>query len=159
MEIWPKEMRPNAAQLGAIDQLEAALKKRDPSAVEIAVTAAYRIGLHPSMSAILTLLCEAPWHTRHEDVVRVLQEIGNDASVPALERTAQVQHAYLHYDNNRGLARKCTWALADIGTPGAKESLTRLMASADRNLAGYAAKRLQAWDAESGRKRGNAAAS
>jgi hypothetical protein len=48
--------------------------------------------------------------------------------------------------------RKCTWALADIGTEEAKSYLQELTKSKDTTLAGYAYKRLNSWEAEMHRK-------
>jgi hypothetical protein len=57
--------------------------------------------------------------------------------VDALERTAHAVHDYLAYDDGFALTRKCTWALADIGTPEAQQALTRL-ACDNSNIASYA---------------------
>jgi hypothetical protein len=43
------------------------------------------------------------------------------------------------------LVRKCTWALADIGTPEAKARLQDLAKSLNAQIAGYAQKRLDRW--------------
>ncbi len=65
-----------------------------------------------------------------------------------------VTHEYLAYDQFFGLARKCTWALADIGTPEARARLVQLAGSENPLLASYAKKRLDRWDDERNRKRG-----
>lgn len=100
-------------------------------------------------------LCEAllaDWHQSHEDVARTLQRLRDPLSVEALYTAALSRHDYLAYDDSAALARKCTWALADIGTPAARERL-ELLALAGEPVAGYARKRLEAWERESGRKR------
>ena len=97
-------------------------------------------------------LTEAPWHTRHEDVVRAIQDLQCELAVPALERTAHATYDYLAYDEFLGLARKCIWALADIGTTDAYQALQRLSQSANSQIAAYAQRRLSHWKDELARK-------
>jgi hypothetical protein len=52
------------------------------------------------------------------------------------------------YDECFGLARKCTWALADIGTPEAHARLEILAKHSNPQIAAYAQKRLDEWDDE-----------
>lgn len=59
----------------------------------------------------------------------------------------------LDYENSYALARKCTWALADIGTADAKLALQNLSNVADQEISLYARKRLQQWSLEINRKR------
>jgi hypothetical protein len=72
--------------------------------------------------------------------------------VDALERTAYAVHNYLAYDDGFALARKCTWAPADIGTPEAQQALTRLASGDNAVIASYAQKRLTNWQNELRRK-------
>jgi len=44
------------------------------------------------------------------------------------------------------LARKCTWALADIGTPSARSLLETLATNDNEIIAHYAQKRLEQWN-------------
>jgi hypothetical protein len=69
---------------------------------------------------------DAGWHLRQEDIVRALQQLRSPDAIDVLERAAFSIYAHLAYDENFGLARNCTWALADIGTPEAQQALTRL---------------------------------
>jgi len=102
---------------------------------------------------LLIELIESDWHIRHEDVARELQHHGNQSAVSALHRTATRKYSYLEYDNSYALARKCTWALADIGTVEAKQALQELVKQSDPEISGYAEKRLERWSLESKRKR------
>jgi hypothetical protein len=56
------------------------------------------------------------WRPRHEDVATALQKLRNPVAVDALYTAAIARHDYLAYDELFGLARKCAWALADIGS-------------------------------------------
>ena len=65
---------------------------------------------------------------------------------------AVVTHQYLDYDEFFGLARKCTWALADIGTPEANTALQELSQVDNQTIADYAQERLDKWEQELYRK-------
>jgi len=147
------QLPPTETQIEAARRLESAIGARDPESVESAVSQAFPV-LHPVHAPALILLAEASWHQRHEDVVKALQELRSPDAVGALERTAFSVHEYLAYDNNHALRRKCTWALADIGTPEAQEALTRIANCNDPITAEYARKRLDNWQRELPRKGG-----
>lgn len=100
----------------------------------------------------LVALLRASWHTRHEDVARWLQQLRDPRAVDALFDAALTKHAHFEHDSSYAFARKCTWALADIGTPEARAYLTRLASGDDAEIAGYAQKRLDQWDDELDRK-------
>lgn len=91
-------------------------------------------------------------HYRHEDVARWLQDLRDPRAVDALHAAALTKYEYLAYDDSHAFARKCTWALADIGTPAAQDALGLLAACDDPEIAGYAQKRLDGWVAEARRK-------
>ena len=142
---------PTESQIEAVARLESAIRARNPELAESAIFQAFSV-LHPVHAPALILLIEAPWHQRHEDVVRAIQQLRSPDAVDALERTAFSVHEYLAYDEDFGLARKCTWALADIGTPEAQQALGRLAACNNSIIASYAQKRLDNWEDELHRK-------
>ena len=141
-------------QAQVLEKLESATLAMDAKAVELALNEAFTLGLHNQMSEVLITLADAQWHARHEDVALALQEIGGSVAVSALERLAISEHAYLAYDEHHALARKCTWALADIGTNEARDALSRLTGFKNPVISAFAAKRLENWQHESHRKRG-----
>lgn len=134
-------------------ELQVAFERQDSRAVEVALINAFHNGLSADLVPVLVELCRARWHMSHEDVVSALQKVGDVTSVDAIEEAAYVDLSYLDYDEHFGLARKATWALADIGGPIAKEALNRIAASQNPVKAAYARKRLQNWDIELERKR------
>src|SRR4051812_74499 len=97
-----------------LDALVRAAGSRDPDAVERAVSQAFRQGLAPDFVPVLVDLLGMPWHFRHEDVARALQELKDARAVEPLYRAASACHGYLDYDDSFSLARKCVWGLADI---------------------------------------------
>jgi hypothetical protein len=146
------QIQPTEAQLQAVTRLESAIHLQSGALAEKAVSEAFAVGLHPLYAQYLIFLAEVPWHSRHEDVVLALQRLRSPAAVGALERTAHAVHAYLAYDDGLALARKCTWALADIGTPEAHQALVRLSNCENAIIAGFARKRLNNWQRELKRK-------
>jgi HEAT repeat protein len=135
-------------------RLEHACATQDAGAAETALDEAFRRGLSPAFVPVLIALLGSPWHQRHEDIVRALQELRDPRAVDALYRAALVEYEYREYDEFRGLARRCTWALADIGTAEAFSRLQALASSRDELVAGYARKRIERWQDELGRKAG-----
>lgn len=143
---------PTDAQIRVRDSLEAAIRDRDSNLVEATLFEAFTIGLHPVHTTALIVLADADWHLRQEDVVGALQDLRSPSAVDVLERCAFSVHEHLAYDDNFGLARKCTWAIADIGTNEAREALRRIANCDNSTIAGYAKKRLDNWEKELHRK-------
>jgi len=144
----------SVAQAEALRELNTVARSGDEDAVESAVFNAYEAGFSRDfVPALLTLISRRD-HTCHEDVVSALQDLRDPRAVEALYDAALVDHEYLAYDEFFGLARKCTWALADIGTPEAHSRLQALAKHNNSQIAGYAKKRLENWDGERDRKGG-----
>ena len=89
-------------------------------------------------------LLRAPWHTRHEDVAFALECLRDARAIEALFDAATRKFPYLEYDQGHALARKCTWALAKIGTREAIERLQDLAHCGEGVVEAYARKRLGA---------------
>ena len=133
--------------------LREALASGDPVVVECATILISSFeGWKPEHVPALLELLAAPWHTSHEDIALALQKIRDPRSIDALHRTALTKLPYLDYNDSHALARKCTWALADIGTPEARTRLEALTTEADETVAEFARKRLANWDRELDRK-------
>jgi len=148
--IFPKQPGLDASDVVA--RLHHAAESRNPREIESAVTAAYQVGLrHDFVPALLEIL-DLPDHISHEDIVGALQALKDPRAIQSLHRTALKRYAYLDYDEFFGLARKCTWALADIGTPEALAKLELLASCENSTIAGYARKRIEHWQEEKHRK-------
>jgi ubiquinone biosynthesis protein UbiJ len=132
--------------------LEEAMRLGDGSSIECALMVAH--GRTGDIDVVPTLigLLRSTAHTRHEDLARWLQDLRDPRAVEALYAVALTKHEYLAYNNSYALARKCTWALADIGTESANEKLCLLAGCDDVEIAGYAQTRLARWSEEMGRK-------
>jgi|ERR1041384_60671 hypothetical protein len=126
---------------------------QDADSVECALLLIFHFELvKPGLAPLLARLLLQPWHRKHEDIASALQQLRVPATADALAEAALVKHDYLAYNDSHALARKCTWALADIGSPQARCHLETLARVDDAEIAGYAQKRLDSWDSELGRK-------
>ncbi len=134
--------------------LENAVRRRSSVDFELALDAAYRQGPKADLADVLCVALVMDFHTRHEDVAAALQRLRPASAASALLQAASMSFEYLDYDEFNNLARKCTWALADIGTAEARAALNELARSHDARVSGYAKRRLDRWDVEARRKRG-----
>ncbi len=134
------------------EKLKDAAKSNNPDEVEKAVVVAFEAGLTKDLTESLIRLMGLEWHRRHEDIARALQELKDPSAIDVLYNTALKEFEYLDYDEFYGLARKCTWALADIGTDAAKGKLYELAKCNNPKIQEYAQKRLDNWEKEIPRK-------
>jgi hypothetical protein len=138
----------------ALEALVEAAKSTDPDAVENALYNAFQVSITSEYAPVLIELLGMPWHHEHENIVSELQKLRDPRAIEPLYRAALVCHAYLDYDESFALARKCTWALADIGTIDAQSRLKSLACAENAIIAQYAQKRLDRWQDEMARKGG-----
>lgn len=128
------------------------IETKDAELVDTALDKYFMSGLSGEIVSELAELLGEPWHHRHEDIVSILQGLKDPRAVDALYKEAHSEYEYLNYDDCFGLARKCTWALADIGTSEAKAKLQQLAQENNQIVAEYAQKRLNSWEEEKSRK-------
>jgi hypothetical protein len=140
----------NSARI--LTRLEEAILSQSASDVESALTLLYQTKAMNGAASVLIKLLALPWHRKHEDIARLLQQLRDPTAVEALYAAALEKHGYLAYDNSYALARKCTWALGDIGTPEAFAKLKLLATHRDSVIAQYAQERIDRWEHESHRK-------
>lgn len=141
--------RSPAAVFGLVEE---ARTRADGDSLECALMLANGRTSDIDLVPTLIELLRADWHTKHEDIALSLQKARDPRAIDALFETAQVQHRYL--DHSPGvLARKCTWALADIGTPEAYERLRQLATSSDRSESTIGAKRHRVKDPRSAERK------
>jgi len=143
---------PHMAPERVLGLLDDATGSRDATQVSCAMVLAHLTGLTAAFVPTLIRLLATAWHYEHEDVAHALQVLKDSRAVDALYAACQARHDYLAYDDSHALARKCTWALADIGTSDALAKLQIIATSSDSLVAGYARKRIDSWEAERHRK-------
>jgi hypothetical protein len=110
--------------------------------------------LTANLAPVLAELLLQPWHHKHEDIARTLQNLCVPETADALASAALIKHEYLEYNDSQAFARKCVWALADIGTPQARAHLENLARGPHLEVVAYAQKRLDNWEGELKRKGG-----
>lgn len=120
-------------------EIKQALVDKSPARAEGAVFLAHRYGLAIDWAVTLCkLLCE-DWHFEHENIAEALQDIRSPLTVECLFHAATQQFEYLSYNDSTAFARKCIWALHDIGTAEAVEKLKLLVLSSRYDVRQYAA--------------------
>ena len=132
--------------------LEKAALSNDPEEIECALLLLFIGGPFLEAAPVLTNILSPEWHYKHEDIVLALQTLRAPIAVDTLFQVALEKYDYLKYDEFYGLARKCTWALADIGTPEAYEKLLELAKCGNPVIEGYAQRKIDLWMAEIARK-------
>jgi HEAT repeat protein len=148
--IFPIE--PGLTPSLVLERLSNGATSQDSDKIQLAITSAFQIGLRPEFVPKLLDILVLPNHISHEDIVSYLQQLKDRRAVDVLYRTALTSHPYLDNDEFFGLARKCTWALADIGTPEALTKLKLLASVENPSVASYAQKRIDSWQEELHRK-------
>ncbi|MEO9821204.1 MAG: hypothetical protein ABJ370_04750 [Paracoccaceae bacterium] len=133
-------------------RLVKAVEQSDPDEFEEALSACSATGKPDGLCELLSEVLLENWHFRHEDVAFQIQQLKCECAVQALVQRASSNPEYLGWDDNHALARKCTWALADIGTTEARHALERLAKSKTGIIRGFAQKRLDNWHLETSRK-------
>jgi len=151
--MLPNFLRTLMNGTGHLEELKTAMTDKDGEQVEMIIRSAFQNEKAGEIQPLMASLCVEEWHCMHEDIVGLLQEFGKVEDVPALERVASMSLPYLEYDDQFGLARKVTWALADIGGQAAHQALERIACSDNSTIADYAKKRLLNWAKEQRRKR------
>lgn len=94
------------------------------------------------LAPVLCLLLGRDDHKGHEDIADTLQNLRDPRSVECLYERATRPLAYLTYNDSTALARKCVWALHDIGTSEAIAKLTLLTRDRRMPVANESSKRL-----------------
>lgn len=137
-----------------IERIERAISLVDPEVMDEELNPLYSLNQkelkHFVHVLIKALRCET--HYRHEDIVSLFQKAKDPRANQVLFETTFKKFEHLSYDDTFGLARKCTWALADIGTNESKELLEKISLNSNEMIAGYAKKRLTNWEQEKNRK-------
>lgn len=95
-------------------------------------------------------LLKLDWHYCHDQIVSNYQWLSNPITIDILYETAL--NDKIERMDYKPIARKCTWALADIGTSESKEKLQLLLRCGDKQIEEFATKRLSNWDKEQYRK-------
>jgi hypothetical protein len=107
----------------------------DRSADDVELTLGLIFRFQPTADYV-PLLCEllaADFHTRHEDIIRALQDAADARSIPSLRQAVLLKPKleYLAYDDYGSYYKKCFWALRAVGTPEALAVIREFTVSED----------------------------
>jgi hypothetical protein len=102
--------------------LRSDIANKDPEGLTNTLAVISRDGADRDYTELLLGLLDETWHRSEEDIVSVLEQIKDPASVEKLYATAI---NIPDWDDMRGLAKKCMWALRAINTA---ESIRKLRA-------------------------------
>lgn len=98
--------------------------------LEASLIVVFVFGVTPGLLEPLKHLTTVEWHSRHEDVVTLLQDLRSTETVEALSRLTEWAPARLDAFDANVLATKATWALYKTGGPDARKALERVRNSA-----------------------------
>src|SRR5450756_1490554 len=136
-----------------LDRLKQAADSKNANEIGQVMLEVFSVGVRPEFVPVLIDLLSQERHYKHEDIISAFQTLKDPRTVEVIYRASFIRHDYLDYDDTFGLARKCTWALADIGTEEALAKLRLLAKSENSMVSGYAQKRIDNWELERHRKR------
>ena len=116
--------------------LPVALKNRDAEFTATALSYYFRTGFDTSMCPELIELLLSDFHTRHEDLARVLQfDVRCPAAAPALAEAIRRQFAYLdEMGDYYPFVRKCLYALSTLRTQEAVAYVREFAADPDPEI-------------------------
>ncbi len=106
-------------------QLSKALDERNSDNVELALMLGFKYEFSESVLPILHRLLECIWHSKHEDIIGLLQGFSSPLSVKPLCNAVELKEQldYLNYDDYGSYYKKCFWALNSIGNDEAIDTI------------------------------------
>lgn len=138
------------------ERIQSASAAKDDEALFSSLAEVFAAGPKPDLVPILSALLLESWHQQHEDIALMLQELKDARAVDSLLAAATMKFNHLlEWNNLSEFQRKCTWALADIGTAAAHRALVQLSKNQDSVLSQFATERLENWGSELNRKGGH----
>ncbi|WP_374950993.1 HEAT repeat domain-containing protein [Mucilaginibacter sp.] len=108
--------------------LKRSVMEKDQNGLSATLAVIYHDGGDSDYTDILLDLLDKKWHILIEDIVEVLGKIKDPETVNKLY---EVAIDIPDWDEMRGLAKKCMWALNAIGTPEAIKKLEQLQSMDD----------------------------
>lgn len=88
------------------------------------------------------------WHTKHEDIVFLLQELSQESSLSYLEKAVDMKLAYLEWDDNYAFEKRCIRAVFYIGKEKSREFLKKMTLSENEELRKLAVRKFNELNSE-----------
>ena len=104
-------------------ELEAVLAQRDAAELTRVLATVWSVGLSVKWAPVFAKLLVERWHFQQEDLANALQDLRDPSTADALLVVALDSAPYDEIDDGRALARKCVWALHDIGARAELEQI------------------------------------
>jgi len=123
--------------------LKIARNLKDSDAVDLFLYLGTVISYKYSCVNLLNNLIIDTWHTKHEELARLLSIYKDNTSVDYLYKAALLNLEYLEYDEDHVLADKCIRALAKINSAESIEKLEVLSKSKNQAISKSANKQLE----------------
>ncbi len=123
-------------------------RTHDGDIVEASLAMGFIFGFPERFIDEVHRLIPLQWHTRHEDLIGLLQDWRSPDSLPTLVLAIDQKPLlkYLEYDDYGAYYKKCLWALAAIGTAEAKSVIRKYTDSTLPELRKEAVSRLSSFD-------------
>lgn len=122
-----------------------ATASKDGDAVEAALTLGFLFAMPENIVDLVHGIILEQWHSRHEDMIRILQDAADPRSVEVLRQALQLKPklGYLDFDDYGSYYKKCLWALQSIGDEDATDVIRACAESQDDALRSQALYRLK----------------
>ena len=121
------------AAFGAVDGrklcrilLERAASESSANDVELTLVMSDAFGLDQTSLPVLQHLAHESWHHCHEDIAKLLEDLGGAEMVDDLEFLAWAGPEFQPYEGSTSLARKVVHSLERIATPETRAAVSRL---------------------------------
>jgi hypothetical protein len=120
------------------------INERKKDIFSLVLMTGYQLGfININSLYLLNKVLPEDWHMEHEDIARTMQDLHDESSIEALCRTVYSKYKYLEYNDSQALARKCIYALGEIGSKKAIQILKDMCNSDDEYLRSTAKHQLE----------------
>ncbi|SDQ82001.1 hypothetical protein SAMN05421664_2724 [Chryseobacterium soldanellicola] len=141
---YEQEQEKDVDELYIKKLIEKGIENKSASDIEEAVVLIYSDNFdnYEYIKELCDILLES-WHFKHEDIVRILQDLKDPSTIDCLHKVAEMHFDYLDYDDTYQLARKSIKALSAIDNVDAINKLYILSNSKISIISEYAKKELK----------------
>jgi len=128
-----------------ITELEGAMKSKDSTYMEHAITLLYLSDVTTEFVDILNRLLVYPYHFHHQAITKFIQELKSPKSIAYIEKVLATNFDFLKYtaSENGAIAKWFSWALYSIGTKESFDIIEKYSNSSDEGISNEMLYRLQ----------------
>jgi hypothetical protein len=124
------------------------IESADGNIVESGLYFLMRLGKPDEIPEILCKLILSENHFRHEDIIRIMQDLGDELFIPYIKDAIKLKQKlnYLDHDDYGAFYKQGLWALTSIGTEQAKDAIASFVESDIPELRNAAIYRLEKFE-------------